>query len=109
MELAFDSKLLRTICESEANAKRELGPMAAEGLKHRLADLCAATTIKDLVAGRPRLLDDVGRQCMVIDLCDGYQMVLCANHPNNPVTESGNLDWPRINRIKILWIGGNYV
>ena len=109
MELAFDSKLLRTICESEVHANRELGPMAAEALRHRLADLRAATSVKDLAAGRPRLLDDVGRQHMVIDLCDGYQMVFCANHPKNPVTESGNLDWPRINRVKILWIGGDYV
>ena len=30
----------------------------------------------------------------------------CANHASNPVTENGDIDWPRISRVKILRIGG---
>jgi hypothetical protein len=61
LELAFDSKSLRTTCESERQAKLELGDVVAEVLKHRLADLLAAKSVKDLVAGQPRLLDGAGR------------------------------------------------
>jgi hypothetical protein len=106
LELAFDSKRLRTICESEAAAKRELGPNAAEFLKHRLVDLRAATSTLELVAGQPHLLEDTSEH-MVVDLADGYQMIFCANHPKNPLTETGTLDWTRVSRVKILSIDKN--
>jgi hypothetical protein len=94
------------MCESEANAKRELGPNAAEALKHRLADMRAAISTLDLVVGSPRFLEGTNEH-MVIDLCSGYRVVFCANHPDNPVTETGKLDWPRISRVKILRIDSN--
>lgn len=108
LELAFNSKSLRTICESETHAKSELGLQGAEVLKHRLADLRAATSIKDLVVGRPSILNDADNQDIAIDLCEGHRLVFCANHPKNPVTKSGELDWLRVSRIKILRIERNY-
>ena len=106
MELAFDTKSLRTICESEPHAKRELGPNTAETLKHRLADMHAATSPKDLIAGRPRELAGTGSQrLMALDLSDGLCIVFCANHPKAPTTGGGDLDWSRVNRVKILRIG----
>jgi proteic killer suppression protein len=104
LELAFDSRTLRTICESETHAKDELGVAVAAMLKHRLADLRAATSVKDLVAGRLRLLEDTGDPCMALDLCEGYRMVFCANHARNPVAPTGGLDWPRVSRVKIMRI-----
>jgi hypothetical protein len=104
LEIAFDSKHLRTICESEAHAKDELGVTVAEMLKHRLADLRAAISIRDLVAGRPRLLEGTGDLCMTLDLSEGYRMVFCANHPKNPVATTGGLDWLRVSRVKIMRI-----
>jgi hypothetical protein len=104
LELAFDSKSLRTLCESEAIATRQLGPEVAEAVKHRLADLRAATSVKDLVAGRLHKLDGTDSRYMVVDLCNDYQMIFCANHPKNPMTKSGELDWAKICRIKILRI-----
>lgn len=106
MELAFDTKSLRTICESEPHARRELGPNVAETLKHRLADMHAATSPKDLVAGRPRELPRSGTQPrMALDLSDGLSILFCANHPKAPLTARGDLDWSRVNRVKILGIG----
>jgi proteic killer suppression protein len=109
LEIAFDSRLLRTICESEALAKRELGSTVAEALKHRLADMRAATSVKDLLVGHPRVLDGTNGQHMIIDLYGGYQIIFCANHPNNPVMEAGTLDWLRVSRIKLLRIERNHV
>jgi hypothetical protein len=105
LELAFDSKTLRDICESDDHARRELGLKVAEILKHRLADLRAATSIYDVVVGNPRLIDDTEYQYMAIDLCDSHRMVFSANHLNNPIAESGKLDWSKVRRIKILRIG----
>ena len=107
MELAFESRALRTICESETNAQSELGPTVAEVLKRRLADLRAANSINDLVVGRPRLSDDENDQHLIIDLVSGCSMVLGANHPSNPLTATGRLNWAMISRVKLLRIESN--
>ena len=102
LELAFESKSLRAICENDAKAKDKLGPPVAETLKHRLADLRAATSTKDLLSGLPRVGADP--QHMIVDLCNGYSMVFKANHTLNPKTETDQVDWERVSRIKILRI-----
>lgn len=104
MELAFDSRSLRSICESEVQAKEKYGAAVAEILKHRLADLCAATSIKDLLVGRPRPMDGTNDLCMILDLFEGYQIVFCANHPKNPLTQAGRVDWSKVSRVKIMRI-----
>jgi len=102
LELAFESKELRDICENDAEAKHRLGDSVAEMLRHRLADLDAAISPKDLLVGQPRLGTDA--ETMVIDLCEGHRLVFTANHPNNPTTPNGELDWNRVRRIRILGI-----
>ena len=79
LQLAFAKKSLRDLCESEAKAQRDLGVRMAEKLKRRLADLRAATCVKDLVAGRPRELDARHRR-IAVDLSEGSRIVFCANH-----------------------------
>ena len=76
----------------------------AETLKRRLADLHAVTSIEDLVAGRPREHYDSDGQHVVVDLRDSYRIIFCANHPKNPITENGDLDWAKVSRVKILRI-----
>jgi len=83
LQLAFESQSLRAICENENQAKLELGAAAATMLKHRLADLRAASSVRDIVAGRPREIDGPPPKPMVVDLCDGRRIVFTANHPNN--------------------------
>lgn len=102
LEFAFESKELRDICESESEAVRALGASVAEMLKHRLADLDAAPSAKDLIAGRPRLSQD--EETMMVDLSEGSRLVFTPNHPDNPVTETGKLDWANVRRIRILRI-----
>ena len=94
--------------ESETNAQHELGTTVADALKHRLADLRAATSIYDIVAGRPRLLDAGNDQHLIIDLGSSHSIVLGANHPNNPLTEDGRLNWAGISRVKLLRIERNH-
>jgi len=102
LELAFESRELRDVCENDAEAKRQFGHSVAEMLRHRLADLDAAISPKDLLVGQPRPGTDA--ETMVIDLCEGHRLVFTANHPNNPTTPTGELDWTRVGRIRILRI-----
>ena len=100
MQLAFESKRLRSICENEGEAEHEFGVAVAESLKHRLADFHAALSPKDLIAGSPRLTDDC--KSMTVDLSNGYHIIFAANHVKQPLTESNQLDWNKVSRIKIL-------
>jgi plasmid maintenance system killer protein len=104
LQLAFESKSLRTLCESDAQARLELGDAVAEILKHRLADIRAANSAKDLLAGRPRELDGPDSQHMSLDLCNDYRIVFKANHTKNPTTETDRINWSKVNRIKIVRI-----
>jgi hypothetical protein len=101
LELAFHSKLIRLICESEDEARNQLGVAVAEILRHRLADMRAATSPKDLVVGRPRV---EGISQMRVDLKDGVTIIFKANHPSNPVNDANELDWGKVTRIKIMQI-----
>lgn len=105
MELAFATKSLRQVCESEIKAKRALGPKIAEKLKRRLADLRAAVSTSDVIAGQPRELDGTGQGRMAINLSDGYSVVFCSNHAEVPILKTGRVDWSKVGRIKITSIG----
>lgn len=70
----------------------------------RLADLRAATSIFDLVAGQPT--DAAGSQPQVtIELGAGYRMVLHPNHVNNPRSADGDVDWSQVRRVQVVEIG----
>lgn len=102
--LAFQSASLRRVCESERHAKDKLGEAVAETLKRRLADMVAAKSVSDLVAGRAREIAGNPTKEMAVDLCNNYRIVFTANHTKSPVTETGRLDWKHVSRIKILRI-----
>jgi hypothetical protein len=100
LELAFETKLLREICESEQKARQELGIKVAEALKRRLADLRAATSVEDLPVAKPRKNSGT----CVVDLPQGYRLVFVPNHTKNPMLKPRTVDWARVGRIKILRI-----
>src|SRR5690242_7486082 len=68
VEIAFAKKSLRRLCESERAARRSLGATVAERLKRRLADLRAANCVKDLVAGRPKELQNAQAEQIAVEL-----------------------------------------
>jgi len=108
LEIAFAEKSLRLICENMAIAERKLGEKVAEKLKRRLADLRAASYVKEIVAGKPRVLDGKHPEQIAVELCDEYLLIFCANHNTNPKLDSGEIDWSQVNRIKILLIESHY-
>jgi proteic killer suppression protein len=104
LELAFESRRLRTICEMEAEAKSELGEAVAEVLKHRVADLRAATSVKELLAGQPRVLDGSEGKHMAVDLADDWRLVFTSNHINRPKDKADDINWACVTRIRLLRI-----
>ncbi len=104
MEIAFDSRQIRHICEDASEATLTLGANVAGTLRDRLADLEAATSVSDILIGKPRALQCGADEFMVVDLCDGYSLVFAANHNIKPTGENGRILWPQVTRIKILQI-----
>jgi len=105
LELSFDTKSLRQLCENRARAGKVLGRDIANKLVSRLADLRAVTCVNDLVVGHPREIDDSGDKHYVVDLCNGVSITFCANHVTNSFRNCSKIDWSRVTRIKLLKIG----
>ena len=104
MEIAFSTKSLRDTCESEEMSRQKFGPEVAERLKRRLADLRAASSIKDIVLGNVREVPRTRGPAMCVDLFNGYRLVIRANHIQNPTLATGKVDWSAVSRIKITRI-----
>jgi hypothetical protein len=98
LELAFETKPLREICESQEKAKQQLGARIAAVLKDRLADLRAAATVADLPLGEPHKVSGG----YVLELSDEFRLIVSPNHKSNPVLSSGAIDWAKVSRIKII-------
>lgn len=106
MRIAFDTQSLRQLCEQEENANDALGAEEARKLMNRLADLSAAHTVHELVAGRPHPVD--GADEYAVNLGDTSRIIFCANHVTNPVLGNGAIDWSRVRRIRVLRIEGRH-
>ncbi len=107
MEVSFDTKSLRMICESGTKAEHELGIKLARSLVRRLADLRAATNASELSAGRPREVEGDGIRLMALDLYGGSCIVFSANHNKVPLVQTGGVDWSKVSRVKIQRIEVN--
>lgn len=104
MELAFENKLLRTTCENEDSAKEQYGVEVSAKLKARLADFRAFKNVSELVVGKPREVKSNTRSFYQVDLGNGYTISFTSNHIDTPKLRTDDIDWSKVNRIKILSI-----
>jgi hypothetical protein len=109
LELAFATKSIRLLCERQSRAERELGMKAAQGLRRRLADLVAANSFSDLVAGKPQPVEGDQHMRMAVNLGGGFRMIVTANHNVIPALKNGEVDWSKVRRIQILQIEATHV
>ena len=101
MEISFETRQIRGVCANEAEGNRQLGEAVAKSLRSRLADCEAASSVVDLIAGRPK---DLGDATMSVELEGGGCLIFAANHPDVPDTAGGNVDWARVHSIRVLKI-----
>jgi plasmid maintenance system killer protein len=104
LELAFETRSIRSLCEKPKKAESNLGIKSSNKLKRRLADLIAAPTARDIIAGNPTVETGNPHERMSIQLGEGFRLVFVANHNQNPVLKSGAVDWSKVNRIRIVAI-----
>jgi proteic killer suppression protein len=102
----FDSPELEKICKFEREAKHKLGAPCAKKLKTRLAEIQAASFVTDLIAGKPHALDRERTGQYAVSL-EGF-VRLTFEPTNSPIpTNDGKIDWSKVNKVKIVYIG-NY-
>jgi proteic killer suppression protein len=103
VELAFETVGLRRVCESDVEARKCFPEGTAGELQDRLADMRAATSVSDLVAGRPYLdAQPPGRIQFGLD--GRYELVCVGNHLKPPLTDDGLVDFGRMRRVKVVMI-----
>ena len=102
LEISFETKDLRDLCEDELLATQSLGPAVAEALKRRLADIRAADSIHDVLAGHP----EVGRyknfDCYRFELAGGQRLTVIGNHVTPRANAVGAADWERVRRVRVM-------
>lgn len=105
MEVDIPDDALRAFCEQQRLAVKELGKPCARKLRSRLADLQAVAHVRELVAGHPHPLtgDRLGQ--FALSLHGGVRLVFEPDHDPIPMLRAGGIDWARVTRIRIVFIG----
>lgn len=104
MELSFDTKELREYCEDKKASVNKYGNELTEKLHARLADIDAAQSVLELVAGNPLELEE---GIYKVDLWESYSLYFRSNHTQTPTLGNGSINWPEVSRVKIMNISLN--
>jgi proteic killer suppression protein len=105
VEIDFKDKKLKDLCDPQGSAQRRLGADMARKLKTRIADLRAALSVNELLAGRPHPLTGKRTGQFALDLVQPQRLVFEPDHDPVPQTEDGGIDWSQVTRVIIVWIG----
>lgn len=102
MEISFESKYLRKLCEDNEFASSQMRKDSASALKVRLADLRAANSMNDIISIWPDV--KINASNCKISIGENYVMMITANHNTNPLTDEGDIQWENVSRVRVLEI-----
>jgi toxin HigB-1 len=105
VEVTFKDKNLQKLCAQQAYAQKKLGQVCARKLRSRLADLTAANSVQELVAGRPHSLKGDRAGQFALDLDGGKRLVFEPANDPIPRKQDGSIDWAIVTHICIVFIG----
>jgi hypothetical protein len=103
IELAFKTLQLRGWCEDPDRKFTSAKPEVIEQLKGRLADLRAANSPLDLLAGSPKLISDKPPR-VILQLAQGYELICTVNQEKPRVDNSGKIIWEYVRRLQVASI-----
>ena len=105
MDILFLNTALEALCHDDRIQKKKLGAIGAKKLRSRLADLDAVTRVSELVAGRPHPLTGDRRGEFALDLDGGRRLVFEPADSPPPTRNDDSIDWKRVTRVRITYIG----
>lgn len=105
MEIAFETRALRTLCEDSMEAENAYGRALANELRRSLAELRAADTMFDM----PATFDmPTGKQSeFAVPLGATHNLMLRCGNRRPPRLPSGEIDWDSVDRIKVIGVTKN--
>lgn len=103
LEIAFQTRELRRVCERQVSIYEELGEADGERFQRRLDDIQAASKVTELL---PMFVTFCKNAHFRLNFAPDKDILLKANHVDNPTDANGNIDWGKVNRVKIVSIGG---
>jgi hypothetical protein len=101
MELSFQTLQLRSWCEDPESARLSLNPKVADQLKDRIADLRAATSPMELIAGSPRFIEGKNPR-VILQIGASHELTCGVNHAKPRLTDDLQTDWLHVQRLKII-------
>ena len=104
MDLAFDNRRLRELCENESKAQERYGITIALALKNRLSDLEAAEWVEEIPIGRPTEFFDGHESKYRIEITGALFLVLSCAHLKPPRLVDGSINWRKVRKVKVLSI-----
>ena len=105
MEISFAGPKLESVCGQHKLAAKEIGALSAKKLQLRLAELFAAESVKELVAGRPHPLTHDRFGQFAVDLHGGHRLIFKPTRQPPPLLSDGGIDWSSVTEITITEIG----
>lgn len=101
MEISFETKELRNICEQLDSPPADL-ECVADLLKVRLADLRALRNVSEIEPFWPNIEPDSGNYTM--ELGNGFTLTLAAVSSARKFAGNVGVDWSKVSRIKLIRI-----
>jgi len=105
MDFDYSSADLKAICEQEKLMIRHYGKPCSRKLRTRLADLRAASSVAELVAGHPHPLKGDRAGQFALDLTGGKRLVFEPANKPVPKRKDKSIDWSLVTKIRIVFIG----
>ena len=102
MELTFETKALRELCEKQQRAIDNLGDDIAEQLRNRLSDIQSAASLRDLPMVQPIACAETENALFTLPLSRDCLLVFRSNHHDRSDMPDGSLDWSRVSRITLI-------
>lgn len=105
MEIEFANPRLKKLCEDRRIATRKLGADSARRLGTRLAEIQSASSVGELLAGRPHPLSGDRQGEFAVNLAGGDRLVFVSNDNPPKVTETGHVNWQEVSSVKVTFAG----
>ncbi|WP_086108286.1 hypothetical protein [Xenorhabdus vietnamensis] len=105
MEITFISKEIRDICQISEKADSLLGKSVARVFRRRITDILAADNYSELPLGNPRIKFVDEKEYLILDMKEEYYLCFDIGHSKPPKNSNGLIDWKRVYRIKLVYIG----
>lgn len=104
LEVTFENRFLRDICERKKEAEVVLGFDGAMALRALLADFDVVDYVTEVPMWAEFVVGGGHNQVLSFDLCPDTQLICTHAHRKPPLNNSKNVNWSRVSRIKIKQI-----